>query len=516
MNGLELIAKYRDRFKMPPYQHQVEDSASIVDHEFFGLLSEMGTGKTKTAVDAACVLKAEGLIDLVVILCPASVRGVWVNAEYGEVRKHAWVPSFVMEYHTPARKVWSDEAPEFDWLVTNYEYLRREDHLEALMTLLGDKRYLLIADESSYIKSRKAVQTKAAIALGQSARRAVKLINGRRQVRRLILNGTPISKNPLDLWSQMRFLDPSILPYVNFPSFRAEFATLDTRVTSFPKIIGWRNLDRLQEHIAPHVVRRLKDDCLDLPKKIYLPPREVPMSEATWQVYKEMRDESVVWLEENPSLAAQAGIRVMRLCQITAGFLGGFLPLDGEEEALTPREVEEASRAKEIGREKLDSVRGWVTSMLEEHDRAKIILWCRFRPELERMALDLADILPTFKVYGQQSKASREEAVDRFSKVRESEAAALIGQVQAGGIGLNLIAAHLVGYPTNTTLGYRLQSEDRVHRPGQTKNVLYQDFIATGPKGQRTVDHIMMASLRSNLDVATWTCSAWRKMLMEE
>lgn len=479
-------------WKSRPYKHQVQDVASLLEHDYFGLFNEMGTGKSKTVIDAACELYRTQLIDTVLVVSPAAVRSVWIDADFGEVKKHAWVPSCVLEFHNPVKLVWQDDEPKLYWVVTNYEYIRGAEHREELKRLLHGHRFLMVADESSFIKNRQAAQTKACIEMGQLA------------TRKVILNGTPIGNNPLDLWSQSNFLSPRILPYKNFFHFRGMFCLMGGWHQK--QVIAWQNLDRLQQHLAPYVIRREKKDCLDLPDKIYT-QLEVPLSEATWKTYKQMRDEAVVWLNENPTMAAQAGVRVMRLSQITSGFLGGFRPAEDE--------VVEEPKVVEVGREKLDLLREWVAARLEERSDVKIICWCRFRPELERVAEDLKDLLPTYRLYGQGRK-ERTEAIARFSDVTNPKPALLAGQVQAGGFGLNLVAADHVVYLSNDfSLLSRLQSEDRVHRPGQTHHVLYLDVLATGPKGQKTIDHHVVKALRAKNDIATWTVAAWKQALEE-
>ncbi len=492
-----------ERWKIKPYAHQVVGVRLLVEHKAFGLFDEMGCGKSAQVVNSACLLAESGAIDVVLVISPAAVRSVWLNPEWGEIRKHAWLPSRALEFHSKVRLMWQDEGVRLDWVVTNYEYLRIEEHRDELLRLLHGRRILMVTDESSFIKNRRAAQTKACVAVGRQA------------ARRVILNGTPVGNNVFDLWSQMNFLDPKILPYKNFYHFRSEFAVMGGWHDK--KVIQWKNLDRLQELIAPHVIRREKKDCLDLPSKIRT-KIEVPLSEATWKVYKEMRDEAVVWLGENPSMAAQAGVKVMRLSQITSGFLGGFIEPENEVMSLSVerRIAVQVPAAREIGREKLDLLRGWVTERLEEDPGRKIIVWCRFRPELERVAADLADMLPTYRLYGQGRK-ERAEAVDRFSKIEDKNPALLAGQVQAGGFGLNLIAADVVVYLSNDfSLLTRLQSEDRVHRPGQTKHVVYLDVLATGPKGQKTIDAHISKALQEKEDIATWTCAAWKQALTEE
>jgi SNF2 family DNA or RNA helicase len=482
-----------ERWKTKPYAHQVQGVKLLLEHLNFGLLDEMGVGKSAQVVNAACLLRERILIDVVVVISPAAVRSVWVNPEFGEIKKHSWLPSRVFEFHSKIKIIWADRDPRLEFLVTNYEFLRNEKHLENLKTLLHGRKIMLIADESSFIKSRQAIQTKACINLGKLA------------ARRVILNGTPIGNNPLDLWSQANFLDPRILPYKNFFHFRSAFCTLGGWHNK--QVVSFHDLDKLQDLIAPYVIRREKKDCLDLPEKIKTQV-EVPLTEATWKIYKAMKEEAVVWLEENPSLAAQAGVRIMRLQQITSGFLGGFL----QDEDL----LKEEPTAKDISREKLDFLLDWVKERLAEKPSIKIICWCHFRAEIERNALEFSPHLDTYKLYG-QGRQERDLAVSRFSDVTNHRPAILFGQIQAGGFGLNLVAADHVVYLSNTfSLMHRLQSEDRVHRPGQKNNVLYVDVLATGPKNQKTIDHQVFKALGKKEDMASWTVSAWKRILEDE
>jgi SNF2 family DNA or RNA helicase len=505
MTGAEVVAAHRERFKLPPYRHQVTDTAAVVDHEFYGLFLEMRLGKTKIIVDAACLLREQGLIDSVLVVSPSPVRGVWVDEdpELGEIKKHVWLPSTVIEYHSKTKVVWEDGHPkngQLPWVVTNFEYLRHEDHREKLKEILHGHRFMMVADESSFIKNRNAIQTKACIELGKLA------------ARRYVLNGTPVTQSPLDLWSQMNFLSPRILPYKNFFQFKADYCNVGGWHNK--QILSYKNLDKLQGLVAPYVIRREQKDCLDLPPTLETHV-EVPLTEESWKVYKSMRDDAVVWLEENPTLAAQAGTRVMRLSQIASGFLGGFV--EGGDDPGCEELEGQLPETKEIGREKLEWLKGYVAERLQEDPTRKIICWCRFRLEIERVARELQSLLPTYKLYGGQSKKDRDESKARFSKLGDPTPALLVAQPQSGGYGLNLIAADVNVYLSQDhSLMRRLQSQERSHGPGQLKNVLYVDVLAVGPKNQKTVDHSIVKALRSHQDLATWTCAAWKQALEVE
>src|SRR5579859_2162810 len=300
-----MIEKYQASFKKPAFAHQLVGIERLVSLPFYGLFDEMGAGKSKQVIDAACILFEEKAIDTVLVVAPASVRGVWLNPEFGELVKHAWASSRASEYHSKGLRQSSifggpylDDEEPLQWVVTNYEYIRSEKNLKRLQALLADRKFMMVLDESSFIKSRQAKQTKACLSLAKQA------------ARRVILNGTPITNSPVDLWSQLNFLSPTILPFRNFYAFRATYAVMGG--WQGKQIVKWQNLDELQKQVAPYVIRREKKDCLDLPPKTFTQV-ECPLTESSWEKYKQMRDECIVWLEENPSMAAQAGVKVMRL-----------------------------------------------------------------------------------------------------------------------------------------------------------------------------------------------------------
>lgn len=487
------VSRYSDKFLLPPFKHQLVGIERLVNQDYFGLFDEPGIGKSAQVVNAACILHAEKLVDTILIVAPASVRSVWLDPELGEIKKHCWQPYATFEFHSKGLKLVKDielgSGRPMSFVVTNYEFVRRQVHRERLLELLGKSRFMMVCDESAFIKNHHAAQTKAVLALGQHAER------------RVVLNGTPIVNNPGDLWPQIQFLSTKVLPFRNFYAFRAQYAVLGG--WQGKQVVKWINLDDLQSRVAPCVIRREKKDCLDLPPKLFS-VLECPLSEKSWKVYKEMRDEAVAFIDGNPSLAAQAGVKAMRLAQVCAGYLGGF---------------EDGEAARHVGDEKLHALQAWLAERLVEDPSAKIICWCRFRKQLERVATECHRLLPTYKLYGGQPKADREAAIHWFSAAQTNQrgAALLCANQQAGGFGLNLTAASTVIYLSNDfSLANRLQSEDRVHRPGQTRNVTYLDVVATGPAGQKTIEHHVLKALRTKGDLANWTAAAWRDALVAE
>jgi len=510
--------------RIEPYRHQIIGVKKIVEHSYFMLADQMGAGKTLQAIVAAQVLFEQNQIDRVLVVTPAPVRVVWYDPEFGELAKHLWshIPSLITEFHARER-MWTygkDGPRVLSWTITNYDFLVNKNRYEQIVNFCN-KRTFLICDESSKIKNHRAIRTKAILKLR------------RRCSRVLLLNGTPIANNPRDMYSQGNIMDPSILetPYVY--QFDARYAIKggwENRET-----IGWRNLEDMQQRFAPYVLRRLKTDCLDLPEK--LPPVVIQptLTAETWKTYKAMRDEMIVWLDQphSVSLAAQVIVKVLRLAQITSGFIGGveiqepdpsseegrpdWMPFEG----VAPPPITDRSPVREIGREKLDVYLEWLADKLEEDPNFKLLTWCWFRPELSRLTQAIQKEFPKVDVrelHGSQRKLEREQALRLLDpRTAPKGPAVLCGTPDSGAMGYTFTAAHTVMYvsASHSLLNY-LQSQDRVHRPGQVHPVSYFHLLATGPKGERTIDHIIHKARQGKLDLATWTTSAWRTALLAE
>lgn len=500
-----------------PRQHQKDGVKALLQLPAMLLADEVGAGKSKQIIDTAQLLYESNQIDTIVVLCPAAARGVWANPHpaLGEVAKHGWptVPNFITEFSVNHPKITFADAysvpgarRDLLWIVSNYEYIRRPEHLATMLKLLAGQRFWLVTDEGWALKDAKTAQWKAAKAIRKLAARIT------------ILNGTPVADTPLDLYAQMKLLDPSILGYKYFSHFRARYAIMKPNV-SFPMITGWQNLEELREKVAPYVLRRTTRECFDLPPILEPVLLEARLSETTWKLYKQMRDNMVAWLKDGEaSIAQQAIVKGMRLAQITSGFLGGIQQVDADglnfEDGPSPTNT---VAIQEIGREKLDTLLGWLDTLSPVPQR--LLIWCRFRAEVERTAEALAGTgRKTYKLYGSQSVAEREEAVVALNPdIPQDGLIGVVGHAKAGGAALNLAGASVAVYMSNDfNLRLRLQSMGRIDRSGQRQPIRYVDVVATGPKGQRTMDHHVLAALRGKEDVAKWTVATWKKALLSE
>lgn len=491
-----------DKARTTPRQHQIDGVAALVRHPYFFIADQVGAGKSKQCVDTAQILYQAGMIDTALVLAPKPARGVWGDPDLGEIAKHGWesVENRVREYSVRFPRLGSWH-PGLNWIIANYEFARRPERLAPLLSALKGRKVLLICDEAWALKDHRTDTWKATNKIRAVADRVV------------LLNGTPVADTPLDLFAQMKLLDPNIIGIKYFTHFRARYAMLAPNV-SFPKITGWQNLEELRARVEPYVLRRLTRDCFDLPEELEPVLLEAPLGDNTWRVYKEMRDEMVAWLDTatgtQASIAQQAIVKALRLRQITSGLLGGVASDDG----LDVQGVQVMSREKQYALlEWLDGVDG------DHADRA--LVWGIWRPEVfgARELWDAHGRFETHSIYGGQREDERKAAEMALQPglPKPTKPVRVFGNPQAGGASLNCqgasVAATLSHHPS---LRVYLQSRGRIDRPGQVNRIRYVDVVATGPQGQRTIDHHTLAALRKKEDVATWTTATWRKKLLEE
>lgn len=508
----------------------------------FALFDEVGVGKTKQVVDAAQIKYLQGHIDTVVVVTIDQARSTWADEDemLGEVAKHAWVdvPNVIHEFHKHYRDL-DFEAPALHWVVTNFSYIRRDEHQKHLIRLLKGRKVWIVVDESWSIKGFSQQMM------------ACRRIRVRCAAYATILNGTPLSDGkPVDLFYQLGFLDPNIIGIFSKKKFIERYCEVtEDKDTKRTTITGYKNQDELNKKIAPYTLSRKTRDCWDLPPM--LPPitLEARLSPENWEIYKEMRNNLVVWLGQEVTVAKQAIVKILRLAQITSGYLGGLedvaataAPPVGKQPAIDfgpppPHILAGAQRphadgtakpilagrtatvlpgslgAREIGREKLDVYLDWLSSM--QPPPHKLLTWCRFRAELERTTRELSAYFPVVRqLKGGQTDEERELAKKLLAPNGDPQRGAVVGNQKAGGASLNFAAANIAVYLSNgPALLERTQSIGRIERPGAKAPMTVVDIVATGPKGQKTVDHAILKALRKKDDTARWTVNQWREIL---
>jgi len=233
----------RYKFKFKPYEHQLEALKRSWDKPYYALFMDMGTGKSKVLIDTIAMLYDKGEIDSALIIAP---KGVYRNWERKELPTHmpdhikmnivSWSPE-----QTQKKKKELDTLKEvtedLQIFLMNVEALSTKRGLEEADKFLFTHRTMLAVDESTTIKSRTAQRTKNLIKLGKNA------------PYRRILTGSPVTKSPLDLFTQCEFLEHYVLGQGSFWTFQNRYAKMLRRTMgahSFNQIVGYQNLDELK------------------------------------------------------------------------------------------------------------------------------------------------------------------------------------------------------------------------------------------------------------------------------
>ena len=462
------------KFKTEPYEHQKDALKRCWNKESFAIFAEMGTGKTKIALDNACILYNQGKIDRLLVIAPKGTYMNWVDQEipihvpdYVEKEVLAWKPSNSEKYKAQLRHFRMNDY-KLKIFVMNVEALSTIKGLkQAALFLIG--RSMMIVDESTTIKNPKAKRTKNILSLSREAKY------------RRILTGSPVTQSPMDLWAQMDFLDPEILGQQSYYAFRTRYAVIITANAAggthkYQKIVSFKNLKQLGELVSPHSYCILKKDCLDLPDKVYT-KREVELTDEQQLAYKDMKANAMTFLQGKSLTAVNVLTQLIRLHQITCG----HLKTDGGE-------------TLDLKNNRLDEL----MQILGE-TTGKVIIWANYIHDIKRIEKAISDEYGSSSCctyYGATPQEDRQKCINAFQG--KTSIRFFIGNTQTGGYGITLTAAStVIYYSNNYDLEKRIQSEDRAHRIGQKNAVLYIDLVAKG-----TVDDKIIKSLRNKVNIA--------------
>jgi SNF2 family DNA or RNA helicase len=467
------IEKYP--FKNKPFVHQAAYLQRFWQYPTSALFAEMGTGKSFMLINNAAMLYDKGKINAMLIVAP---KGVYRNWYRSEIPKH--MPehiSYKMACWNPtprkAEKMEMDAmfnaVDDMRILIMNIEAFSTEKGQQFAKVFLRVTDAFMAIDESTTIKTPTAKRTKAIVKVGKDARY------------RRIATGSPVTKSPLDLYSQCDFLGEDCLNYSSYYAFQARYAVLVERKMSthtFKQVVGYRHLDELKHKLDRFAFRVTKDECLDLPDKIYL-RRDVELTAEQKKAYDQMKLMALSVLDEGLVSTNNALTQLMRLHQIVCGYVKTD---DGQELDLPNNRLSE------------------LLDLLAESD-GKVIIWANYRKNIQDIKLAIQKEYGMTSVatyYGDTAAEDRQDIVDKFSDPK-SELRFFVGNPTTGGYGLTLVSSHTVVYFSNSfDLEKRLQSEDRAHRIGQTEKVTYIDLIATN-----TVDEHIVKALRNKINIAS-------------
>jgi SNF2 family DNA or RNA helicase len=463
------------KFKTKPYGHQLDALKASWDKEVFAYFMEMGTGKSKVLLDNAAILYDKGEINALLLIAPKGVYKNWFDSE---------IPTHLVDHIDKKMVLWktSDKSikqikklntlfePGSDLriLIMNVESFSSGNGSEfAYKFLSAHPKSMVAIDEATTIKTPTSNRTKNILKLSNHCKY------------RRILTGSPVTKSPLDLYSQCAFLDPWLLDHQSFYTFKARYSIckkIQVNGRQIEIVVGYRNLGELSEKIKTFSQRVLKEDCLDLPEKTFV-KHYVELTKEQKKVYEQMKKEAIAFLDGKMQSSATVMTQLMRLHQITCGH---FTADDGTIKDLP------CSRLGEL-MDILEKIEG------------KTIIWSHYTHDVKRIIAEIKKVYGEDSVvdyYGATDTDSRSANIKKFQT--DDKCRFFVGTTHTGGYGITLTAgSNMVYFSNGYDLEKRQQSEARIDRIGQTKKMTYIDIMA-----QDTIDERIVKALRSKVNIA--------------
>lgn len=444
------------------------------ENKGFGFLFEMGCGKTLTAIMTMGAMYQAGKIDKVLVCAPTSVCSVWPE----DLEKFA-------SFRYQARVLLGDKAKRIKMLnelnnypfrglkvaVINYESTWRDDIKEAIEEWLPD---MVICDESQRIKTHDASQAKELHRLGDMAKY------------KLILSGTPVQNNAVDIFSQYRFLDASVFGN-NFYAFRNRYCCMGG--FNNKQIIGYRNMDELIKKEYSVAYRVTKEEALDLPETVFKTVN-IEFEPKEKKLYDQLKKDSFAELENGGQITATTVLtKLLRLQQLT----GGFLVAD------------DTTKPELVSEDKINALEDIIDDYVTGEGK-KLVIFARFRAELDIIEkLIKKKKIQYGMIYGDIPQNERGDIVKDFQENPDTKI--IVCQIQCAGLGITLTAASTcVYYSVDFNYANYAQSLARIHRIGQKNKCLYIHLTVKG-----TVDEKVLKALAAKEDLAKTVVDSWRE-----
>jgi len=441
------------KFKTKPYGHQLTALKKSSDKKVYALFMEMGTGKTKVAIDNLAMLYDKGKINGVLIIAPKGVYKTWYSQEFPihmpthvHYKMVLW-QAIINQKQKKRLDILFKTGVELHVLIMNVEAFSTTKGVEFARKFLSCHETFMVVDESTTIKNPEAKRTKNIINLAIHAKY------------RRILTGSPVTKSPLDLYKQCEFLDPDLLNHSSYYTFRSRYATMRSanfNGRSVQLVVGYKNLEELSEKLKPFSYRVLKDDCLDLPPKTYM-KRIITLTPEQEKIYRHGKVITTM----------NALTQLMRLHQITCGHF------KADDDSIQPIKNNRLSELLEV---------------LEELE-GKAVIWAHYQFDVQTIVKAIEEKYGEKSVvtyYGLTPNEIRQTNLERFQT--KDETRFLVGTPQTGGYGITLTAAStMIYYSNGYDLEKRTQSEARIDRIGQKFPMTYIDIMAEDTVDERIV-----------------------------
>tara|TARA_R110000824_G_scaffold4457_1_gene21438 strand:+ start:278 stop:1705 length:1428 start_codon:yes stop_codon:yes gene_type:complete len=459
-------------YKTKPYEHQRNALNESAEKNNWAYFMEMGTGKTKVTIDNIAYLYLQRKITSVLIIAPKSVYTNWqseIEIHMPDVLKYKiyrWNLDKPKDYYN------LEESKDLKIFLINVEALSTKRGYQACVNyLIKFKQNFVVLDESTTIKNKGAKRTKNILSLSKVSHK------------KRILTGSPITKSPLDLFTQCQFLSPELLGFHSYLAFRNRYAEMTDipvgsgRFVSVPKY--YKRLDELEQKMKLFATRIRKDQCLDLKPKVRS-KRYIELDGEGKKIYERLRLHALAIVEDSTVSFSNKLTEIIKLHQVCNGFTKND---DG--------------KILQLHKSKLNALE----ETLEETD-GKVIIWANYLyniHEIKDFLINKYGPESTVSIYGEVSVEDRKIAVERIQQ--DPDCRFLVGNPTTGGFGLTLTACNTVIYYSNSyNLEVRMQSEDRAHRMGQKGTVVYIDIVA-----KNTLDEAIMKSLVNKGKIAAQT-----------
>lgn len=457
------------------YDHQqraYDFALDILDSgKAVAILADMGTGKSLMTIAIVGTLYKEKKVNRMLVVCPKSIVGVWED-EFHKFAGYMYALTVLdgpLEKKKTAFGYMNGEALQV--IVVNYESCWRLE--KEIVKWQPD---IIVCDESSKIKNPTATQSKALHRLGQKS------------WYNMILTGTPITNNPLDVFSQYKFLDENIFGG-SFYLFRNRYVVFGGYQNH--QIVGYRRLAELVEKVHDIAYRIKIEDAVDLPPYID-ETRIIKLEPKAESIYRSIEKDCYATLSNDSEVTARNVLtQLLRLSQCT----GGYIRDDA------------TGVAQSVSKAKLGALEDIIDSCIDEGK--KVVVFARFVPEIEAIEKLLKKKgIGYALIYG--ATPHRAEQVRKLQDNEECNV--FVGQLQTTGMGLTLTAASVaVFYSLDFSYANYEQSRARIHRIGQKEKCLYIHLVC-----KNTVDEKILNALKHKGDVAKLMVDDWRTLLNGE
>jgi SWI/SNF-related matrix-associated actin-dependent regulator 1 of chromatin subfamily A len=406
----DVVIDYTKYSHRPPLSHQKEAIQKLVENKKFILADDMGLGKTTSTIIAAL----ESGSKKVLIICPATLKINWKR----EIENYSDKSIFIAES--------KNFSTEHDFVIINYDIIKNfhDTKDEESSQILKSGFDLVIVDEAHYIKNAQAQRTK--------------LINSFvKDIDRLwLLTGTPMTSRPIDYYNLLSLADSPVaknwMAYVIRYCAGYQFKVGPRKVWN---VMGASNLEELRDRTSGTILRRLKENVLDLPDKIITPIYLRLKS----KLYEEVMGEYYDWYEKNPEESKSLTVQFSKLTKV--------------------RQI--------IADEKISQTIELAENIIEQDK--KVIIFCNFTESLNKIVEHFGK--SAVKVDGSMSKEQRQYSVDQFQENEKIKV--FVGNIKAAGVGITLTSAEAVIMNDLSFLpSDHAQAEDRAYRFGQKNNVL--------------------------------------------